>query len=135
MVPVPLFDLKFLHELAAGAVGTSNRRHGAEYPNVFRQLLAHAFFSGDRTGETPYDRAHLSKGAVMHKFRVGQLVDLTPPRTAAPAAARGAYSILRLLPEEKEGPQYRIKSKHEHHERIAHERDLTPTGAPKSVFS
>src|SRR5215208_7009940 len=27
MVLVPLFDLKFLHELAAGAVGTSNRRH------------------------------------------------------------------------------------------------------------
>jgi hypothetical protein len=27
MLLVPLFDLKFLHELAAGAVGTSNRRH------------------------------------------------------------------------------------------------------------
>jgi hypothetical protein len=24
---VPLSDLKFLHELAAGALGTSNRRH------------------------------------------------------------------------------------------------------------
>jgi len=27
MVLVPLFDLKFLNELAAGGVGTSNRRH------------------------------------------------------------------------------------------------------------
>src|SRR5262249_19155942 len=27
MVPVPPFDLKFLNELAAGGVGTSNRRH------------------------------------------------------------------------------------------------------------
>jgi hypothetical protein len=27
MILVPLFDLKFLNELAAGAVGTSNRRH------------------------------------------------------------------------------------------------------------
>src|SRR5215216_5009575 len=27
MVLVPLFALKFLHELVAGAVGTSNRRH------------------------------------------------------------------------------------------------------------
>jgi hypothetical protein len=27
MIPVPLFDLKFLTELAAIAVGTSNRRH------------------------------------------------------------------------------------------------------------
>ena len=40
------------------------------------------------------------------------------------------------LPEEKDGPHYRIKSKHEHHERIAHERDLMPTAAAqKSVFS
>src|SRR6266436_2117060 len=27
MILVPLFDLKFLNELAAGVVGTSNRRH------------------------------------------------------------------------------------------------------------
>jgi hypothetical protein len=27
MFLVPLFDLKFLNELAAGGVGTSNRRH------------------------------------------------------------------------------------------------------------
>ena len=27
MILVPLFDLKFLHEFAATAVGTSNRRH------------------------------------------------------------------------------------------------------------
>jgi hypothetical protein len=27
MIPVPLFDLKFLIEIAAGGAGTSNRRH------------------------------------------------------------------------------------------------------------
>jgi hypothetical protein len=27
MIPVPLFDLKFLNEPAASGVGTSNRRH------------------------------------------------------------------------------------------------------------
>jgi len=27
MILVPLFDLKFLNEFAANAVGTSNRRH------------------------------------------------------------------------------------------------------------
>jgi hypothetical protein len=27
MIPVPLVDLKFLEELAAPGVGTSNRRH------------------------------------------------------------------------------------------------------------
>src|SRR5689334_18523854 len=35
MVLVPLFDLKFLLKLAAGAVGTSNRRHG--HPDVTRR--------------------------------------------------------------------------------------------------
>jgi hypothetical protein len=29
MILVPLFDLKFPHEFAAGGVGTSNRRHEA----------------------------------------------------------------------------------------------------------
>ena len=60
----------------------------------------------------------------MHKFKVGQQVDYAPSRMTQ--AARGAYDIVRLVPEEKEGPHYRIKSKHEHHERIAHERELTP---------
>jgi hypothetical protein len=31
---VPLFDLKFLYELAATAVGTSNRRHYNDRPNI-----------------------------------------------------------------------------------------------------
>jgi len=30
MILVPLFDLKFLNEFAAGGVGTSNRRHECE---------------------------------------------------------------------------------------------------------
>ena len=59
----------------------------------------------------------------MHKFRIGQTVDFVPSRLAP--AARGAYSVLRLLPEESDGPHYRIKSKHEQHERIAHERELS----------
>jgi hypothetical protein len=69
----------------------------------------------------------------MHKFRVGQTVDYAPARMTE--AARGAYTIVRLEPEEKDGPHYRIKSKHEHHERIAHERDLTATTTQKSVFA
>jgi hypothetical protein len=30
MIPVPLFDLKFLVEFAASAAGTSNRRHWSD---------------------------------------------------------------------------------------------------------
>ena len=69
----------------------------------------------------------------MHKFRIGQAVEFSPSRMTE--AARGGYSVVRLMPEEKDGPHYRIKSKHEHHERIAHERDLTASGAGNSVFS
>src|SRR6266540_1515412 len=48
MVLVPLFDLKFLNELAASAVGTSNRRHYcpvSEVRDIFRHSLT-------RTSET-----------------------------------------------------------------------------------
>ena len=34
MILVPLFDLKFLNELAAGGVGTSNRRHSSAGPGM-----------------------------------------------------------------------------------------------------
>src|SRR5258705_9416670 len=36
MILVPLFDLKFLNELAAGGVGTSNRRHWRAAPTLAR---------------------------------------------------------------------------------------------------
>ena len=70
----------------------------------------------------------------MHKFRAGQTVEFSPSRMRE--AAQGAYSVVRLVPEEKDGPHYRIKSEHEHHERVAHERDLTASEAlSSSVFA
>ena len=70
----------------------------------------------------------------MHKFVAGQTVEFSPSRMTQ--AERGAYSVVRLVPEEKDGPHYRIKSKHEHHDRIAHERDLTALEAlSSSVFA
>src|SRR5215472_6711937 len=50
MILVPLFDLKFLNELAAGVVGTSNRRH----------------FPGTRAG----DRAAASRSLSLAKARI-----------------------------------------------------------------
>jgi hypothetical protein len=38
MILVPLFDLKFLNEFAATAVGTSNRRHQEDYPRPSRAV-------------------------------------------------------------------------------------------------
>jgi hypothetical protein len=40
MILVPLFDLKFLHELAENAVGTSNRRHWPRVPQGDSSVLA-----------------------------------------------------------------------------------------------
>jgi hypothetical protein len=39
MIPVPLFDLKFPGELAANAVGTSNRRHQMLIANAARGAI------------------------------------------------------------------------------------------------
>jgi hypothetical protein len=38
MIPVPLFDLKFLDEIAAGGAGTSNRRHWFEDHHKWRVI-------------------------------------------------------------------------------------------------
>jgi hypothetical protein len=59
---------------------------------------------------------------LMHKFRVGQTVDLIP--STARSAARGHYEIVSLRPAEGGNPQYRIKSKSESHERVVAESDL-----------
>ena len=71
----------------------------------------------------------------MHKFSAGQTVEFSPSRMTL--TQRGPYSIVRLVPEEKDGPQYRIKSEHEQHERVAHERDLTASSESlsSSVFA
>jgi hypothetical protein len=37
MILVPLFDLKFLYQLAATAVGTSNRRHLSNLLRIWTQ--------------------------------------------------------------------------------------------------
>jgi hypothetical protein len=39
LIPVPLIDLKFLNELAAGDAETSNRRYSREKRRLSRQVL------------------------------------------------------------------------------------------------
>ena len=72
----------------------------------------------------------------MHKFSVGQSVDLVP--TVLRAAAPGVYEIRRLVPapdSNPENPRYRIKNVAEKHERVAFESELTLSSRPASVFS
>ena len=55
----------------------------------------------------------------MHKFKLGELVDLK--QTPAIYAPPGPYEIVRLLPAVDHEPQYRIKGRHEDHERVVKE--------------
>jgi hypothetical protein len=59
----------------------------------------------------------------MHKFKVGQIIDLIPSMSRS--AARGHYEIVSLRPADGEIPQYRIKSSSESHERVVAENDVT----------
>jgi len=59
----------------------------------------------------------------MHKFQIGQFVDLIP--RVVRRAAKGSYEITRLVPENEHDPHYRIKSRDEPHERVVPESELT----------
>jgi hypothetical protein len=58
----------------------------------------------------------------IHKFKVGQTVDLLP--STFRSAAGGTYQIVSLRPAEGGNTHYRIKSKSEAHERVVSESDL-----------
>jgi hypothetical protein len=59
-----------------------------------------------------------------HKFAAGQNVQFSPHRYED-HSARGSYTIVRLLPEEANTPQYRIKAKTDGRERVVREDQLT----------
>ena len=66
----------------------------------------------------------------MHKFKIGQTVGFA---SRGPVRApRGEYKIIARLPADAQGPQYRVKSKAEPHERIAQESELTMSGPMSS---
>ena len=58
----------------------------------------------------------------VHKFKVGQTVDLVPSMSRR--AASGHYRIVSLRPADSENLQYRIRSENESHERVVAESDL-----------
>ena len=60
------------------------------------------------------------------KYRVDQRVHYAPDLRQR--SAEGAYKIMRCLPADSAGFQYRIKSPHEQHERVVREDQLTPAG-------
>jgi hypothetical protein len=66
----------------------------------------------------------------IHKFKVGQTVDLIPATFRS--AAKGTYQIVSLRPAEGGNTQYKIKSNSEAHERVVSESDLVLS--PKLKF-
>ncbi|MBX3447071.1 MAG: hypothetical protein KF895_00485 [Parvibaculum sp.] len=68
-----------------------------------------------------------------HKFQIGETVEFTAGGSYPPAA-RGQYQVLRQLPSEGAGFQYRIKSLADGHERMVREGQLDhPATAANSV--
>ena len=67
----------------------------------------------------------------LHRFTVGQLVDIIPSRLLS--TARGSYEIRCLIPTSGTDPQYRVKGRNEVHERIVPERSLRLL--PATMFS
>ena len=64
----------------------------------------------------------------IHKFKVGQTVDLIRTTFRSPAA--GTYQIVSLRTAEDGDRQYRIKSRSEAHERVVSEGDIVLTAQP-----
>jgi hypothetical protein len=63
-----------------------------------------------------------------YKFHIGQLVEFWPKKGSPVSSARGAYEIIRQMPERDGELQYRIKSAVEGHDRVALESELSGLG-------
>jgi hypothetical protein len=74
----------------------------------------------------------IKEGNPMHKFQVGQFVDLIP--RVIRRAAKGSYEIIHLMPENEDDPQYRVRSTAERHERVVPESELELSTKPEPVF-
>jgi len=70
----------------------------------------------------------------MHKYKVGQTLDLLPNRGSSSRRA-GACEIVALLPYEGHAIQYKVQAKAETHLRIVSENDLQLAAAelPRSA--
>ena len=64
----------------------------------------------------------------MHKYKVGQTLDLLPNRGSSSRKA-GPCEIMALLPFEGHSVQYKVQAKAESHLRIVSENDLQPSRA------
>ncbi|MCR0984306.1 hypothetical protein [Roseomonas populi] len=58
-----------------------------------------------------------------HRFSIGESVELIP-RHFTPRDAHGHYTVVRLLPNDAEDREYRVKSGKDGHERVVRESEM-----------
>ncbi len=58
-----------------------------------------------------------------HRFRVGQSVEYASPKSEGNAPS-GAFTVLRLLPNDQMDREYRVQHQRDGHERVAKESQL-----------
>ena len=58
-----------------------------------------------------------------HRFAVGQSIELVPVRFYA-TATRGAYTVVRLHPNDASDREYRVKNARDGHERVVRESQI-----------
>ena len=66
----------------------------------------------------------------LHSFALGQVLEFNPGKFDG-AGARGAYTVVRLLPNDGRDREYRVKNVRDGHERVVREsqlRRLPPLG-------
>ena len=68
----------------------------------------------------------------LHRFTVGQSIEFVPDRFYA-TATRGAYTIVRLDPNDASDREYRVRNACDGHERVARESRIRGV-VPHPVF-
>ena len=58
-----------------------------------------------------------------HSFAVGQMLEFDPGKFDG-TAARGSYTVVRLLPNDGSDREYRVRSARDGHERVVRESQL-----------
>ena len=59
----------------------------------------------------------------LHSFAVGQMLEFDPGKFDG-TAARGTYTVVRLLPNDGRDREYRVKNVRDGHERVVRESQL-----------
>ena len=59
----------------------------------------------------------------LHRFTVGQSIEFVPDRFDA-TATRGAYTVVRLHPNDASDREYRVKNARDGHERVVRESQI-----------